>query len=79
MQVVAYIMSMHVLQVELHLTRIWVEVRPDLMSLLKNTCGHAAGSVCRLVPCLEAFLLQILEQQAHAHTLISHGGQGAER
>lgn len=48
------------------------------MALLENTCGHAAGSVCRLAPCLEPFLLQILEQKAYAHTLISHGGQGAE-
>lgn len=48
MWVVAYITSMHVLQVEL-LGSIWVKVRPDLMSLLKNTCGCAAGSVCRLV------------------------------
>lgn len=67
------------LQVELNLIRTWAKVCPDLMSLLKNTCGPAAGSVGRLVPCLEQFLLQILEQQAHTHTLISHRGHGAER
>lgn len=71
-------MSVHVLQIELYLIRISANVCPDLMPLLKNTCGHAAGSVCRLVPCLERFLLQILEQQAYTHTLISHRGQGAE-
>lgn len=47
-------------------------------SLFNSTCGHTAGSIWRLVPCLEQFLLQIFEQQAHTHTLISHRGHGAE-
>lgn len=48
------------------------------MSLLKNTCDHATGSVAGFCHSLEQFLLQILEQQAYTHILISHRGQGEE-